>query len=49
MEAKLQKESDQFFLPVDEFKDRSGKPVQSTSLPYETLDVSFSIFKNHSF
>lgn len=40
MEAKLQAESDQFFLPVDEFKDRNGRTVSHTNLPYETLDVS---------
>ena len=39
LQAKLDSESDQFFLPVDEFKDRSGRTVLNTNMPYETLDV----------
>jgi len=52
MEAKLQAESDQFFLPVDEFKDRSGKTVTHTALPYATLDIIFNknnIFANRQY
>ena len=43
MEEELNSDNDRFFLPVEEFKDRSGKTIQHTSLPYETIDVSFII------
>ena len=39
MEEELNNDSKRFFLPVDEFKDRSGKLVAPVNLPYETIDV----------
>lgn len=39
MEEELNSDNDRFFLPIDEFKDRSGKTVGHTCMPYETIDV----------
>ena len=41
MEEELNNDNKRFFLPVDEFKDRSGKAVSPINLPYETIDVSY--------
>lgn len=40
MEEELNSDNDRFFLPIDEFKDRSGKTVSHTCMPYETIDVN---------
>lgn len=45
IKAKLEEESDKYFLPVEEFKDRSGKSVGPIKLPYETIDVRIILIK----
>jgi hypothetical protein len=52
MEEKMKEGNDVNFLPIEDFKDRTGASLPSVALPYETIDLIFNrnnIFANKQF